>query len=116
MSDRKFKLFVQDENNEVVLEYPIPTHFQGNGLGGGIETPVPDVPDKLQIASLFKHVIACWNKPLQTGSSPAEEPHFEEKCLFTKCDYIAKGRSAALKDANMRLHTRFKHEGKKVGK
>lgn len=109
---RKFRIFIQDEeNDETVLEYPIPTHFIGNGIGGGTETPVPTDEEKLSIKDLMTTV-----KQTLLGSNlpkPEAAPNtYQQKC---ECGATLFGRTEKLLAANFKLHRRYKHDGAKVG-
>ncbi len=111
---RKFKLFIQDaENDETVIEYPIPTHFMGNGLGGGTETPQPTYEEKLAIIDLMTSTKIY---ALGKGTKPdAPGGNFSAMCDVSGCGYTSGARTFALAEANVKLHKRFKHEGAKVG-
>ncbi len=111
---RKFRIFIQDdETDETILEYPIPTAYQHNGFGGGTETPVPTYEEKLAIKDFMTTV-----KQTVLGSNPPnletpEKNTYQQKC---ECGHTVFGRTEKLLAANFKLHKRYKHDGAKVGK
>jgi hypothetical protein len=124
---RNFRIQIVDiASNEVAVEYPLPNQVIHNGLGGGTETLIPDTPEKIQIASLFKQMTTAWKDAKQgelvapasimdrpVGQLNITPSAYSEPC--DQCPYIAKGRSGALAAAQLKLHKKYKHSGVKVG-
>ncbi len=123
---RKFRIFIQDdETDETILEYPIPTAYQHNGFGGGTETPLPTREEQTDIKNLMTHLmtqlkVAMGNTgKFKTASGEVVKDDinhtFSSKCEDATCGYTAYGKTQNTADANLRLHRKYKHDGAKVG-
>jgi hypothetical protein len=104
---RTFRIQIVDEKDEVVIQYPIPDHYQHNGFGGGTETPVPDDSERKQIAWDLSTLSGKLRQNKVVGSVKGD--YISTEC--DRCEYVAKGLTQKLADANLKLHKRFKHEG-----
>ena len=45
-------------NDEVVIQYPLPTTYKHNGVGGGTETPIPLKSEWADIKKMLKTLTA----------------------------------------------------------
>lgn len=77
---RKFTIQVLDptgtDAGDVVFEYPIPTYGGAihNGLGGGIDTPVPTKGEAAEIKRMLRAMIAELSKKKPTEKPISEKP------------------------------------------
>src|SRR5579864_1159502 len=120
---RTFRIQIIDEKDEVVVQYPLPTTYQHNGLGAGTETPILENDEKAKLLVMLMDARAFikaggaatgWIEKKNENTVTSETlSGVTAKC--DQCDYFAVGKTQKLADSNLKLHKKYKHLGSKVG-